>query len=177
MEVLTRALVLLSLTACYTPDLRDCTVTCASSDDCAGAQICGGDHFCALPAIAGTCARQQVPDAGGAAPDDGPARDAGDTPIDAHVTPVDAAMPDAPPLATLHLKVMGHGQLVAGTHTCTMDCMFQVPAVPIDVIAVGTGDQVLDKWSEGPCMGSHAATCTVTAPITVAAKFHKDDEH
>ena len=77
----------------------------------------------------------------------------------------------------LHLKVGGHGQLVAGGHTCTMECTFQVPLVTIDVVAEGLGDQVLDKWTEGPCVGSHATTCTVIAPVTVGAKFHKDDGH
>jgi hypothetical protein len=174
MAVLSRAAALACLAACYSPDVRDCSVTCESSADCAGAQVCGGDHFCAMPEIAGTCAHQQaMPDAGDAPPD--AARDAGVTP------PADAALPDAPPDApatgALHLKVGGHGQLVAGVHTCTMDCTFQVPLVTIDVVAVGLGDQVLDKWTEGPCVGSHAMTCTVTPPVTVGAKFHKDDDH
>lgn len=173
MAVLSRAVALACLSACYSPDVRDCSVTCASSADCAGAQICGADHFCAMPETAGTCARQQgMPDAG-TAPD--AARDADITP------PADAALPDAPPDApatgALHLKVGGHGQLVADGHTCTMDCTFQVPLVTIDVVAMGLGDQVLDKWTEGPCVGSQSTTCTVLAPVTVGAKFHKDDDH
>ena len=173
MAVLSRAVALACLAACYSPDVRDCSVTCASSADCAGAQVCGTDHFCAMPDIAGTCARQQaMPDAG--SPADA-ARDADVTP------PADAALPDAPPDApatgALHLKVGGHGQLVAGGHTCTMDCTYQVPLVTIDVVAVGMGDQVLDKWTEGPCVGSQSTTCTVTPPVTVGAKFHKDDHH
>jgi hypothetical protein len=167
MAVLSRAAALACLAACYSPDVRDCSVTCASSADCAGAQICGADHFCAMPEIAGTCAHQQaMPDA--ATPDAG---DAGVTP------PVDAAPPDAPATGALHLKVGGHGQLLAGGHTCTMDCTFQVPLVTIDVVAVGLAGQELDKWTEGPCAGSHATTCTVIAPVTVGAKFHKDDDH
>jgi len=172
MALLSRAAALACLAACYSPDVRDCSVTCASSVDCAGAQVCGADHFCAMPEIAGTCARQQgMPDAGGTAPDAELPPDAGITP------PADAAPPDAPATGTLHLKVGGHGQLVAGGHTCTMDCTFQVPLVTLDVVAVGLGDQVLDKWTEGPCTGSHATTCTVTPPVTVGAKFHRDDGH
>jgi hypothetical protein len=172
MAVLSRAAALACLAACYSPDVRDCSITCASSADCAGAQVCGADHFCAIPEIAGTCGRQR-PDAGGAdaARDDGPPPDAGVTP------PADAALPDAPVTGALHLTVMGHGALVAGSHTCTGDCTYQVPLVTIDVVAVAMGDQVLDKWTEGPCAGSHAMTCTVTPPVTVAAKFHKDDDH
>jgi hypothetical protein len=173
MALLSRAVALACLSACYSPDLRDCAVTCASSSDCAGTQVCGADHFCAVPELAGSCARQ-LPDGGAA---DAP-RDAGDTPpADAHEVPVDAAPPDAPPTGMLHLTVMGHGELVAGSHSCTGDCTYQVPLVTIDVVAVGHGDQVLDKWTQGPCAGSHSTTCTVTPPVTVAAKFHRGEDH
>jgi hypothetical protein len=172
MALLTRVVALATLTACYSPDLRDCTVTCASSADCAGAQVCGADHFCAVPAIAGTCAMQPpaTVDAGrdDAGADARPAHDAGVTP------PADAA-PDAPATGALHLKVGGHGQLVAGANTCTMDCTYQLPLVPIDVVATGLGDFVFDKWTEGPCTGMHTPTCTVTPPVTVGVKFHKGD--
>jgi hypothetical protein len=30
---------------CFSPDLRDCTVTCTGSDECGGDQVCGGG-FC-----------------------------------------------------------------------------------------------------------------------------------
>jgi hypothetical protein len=45
----------LALGACYAPELRDCTVTCTESTDCADDQVCDGDGFCAAPEIAGTC--------------------------------------------------------------------------------------------------------------------------
>ena len=44
------------LAGCYAPDLRDCTVTCSESTDCADDQVCGGDGYCAAPDLAGTCA-------------------------------------------------------------------------------------------------------------------------
>jgi len=40
---------------CYSPELRDCAVSCASPDDCAPGQVCGSDAYCAAPEIAGTC--------------------------------------------------------------------------------------------------------------------------
>jgi hypothetical protein len=177
MAVLSRAVALACLTACYSPDVRDCSVTCASSTDCAGAQVCGADHFCAMPEVAGTCARHQAgPDAGDDAP--GPAPDGGVTPpVDAPVTPVDAAMPDASPFVELHLQVMGHGQLNAAGHTCSGDCTYQVLPLPTDVVAIGSDDQVLEKWTAGPCAGSHVAICTVIPPVTVGAKFHKEHGH
>jgi len=40
---------------CYSPTLRDCTVTCTAERDCGGGQRCGPDGFCAAPSIAGRC--------------------------------------------------------------------------------------------------------------------------
>jgi hypothetical protein len=43
------------LGACYSPELRDCTVTCTASTDCAADQVCDGAGFCAAPEVAGSC--------------------------------------------------------------------------------------------------------------------------
>lgn len=166
MALLTRTAALLAIAGCYSPDLRDCTVTCATSDDCAGAQVCGADHLCAVVAKAGTCARATTPDAATPATDGSVAGDA---------PPADAAPPDAPTLGALELVVSGHGQLVAGSHLCTMDCTFMVPLQPIEVVAVASGDQSFDMWTVGPCVGSQSTTCTATPPVTVGVKFHKAD--
>jgi len=167
MAVLARAAALLAVAGCYSPDLRDCTVTCATSADCAGSQVCGTDHFCAVPDKAGTCARATMPDAAM------PIGDAG-LPGDAPAA-VDAAQPDAPALGALELVVMGRGQLVAGAHSCATDCTYMLPLDPIDVVAVGDADQTFEKWTVGPCVGSQSTTCTVTPPGTVGVKFHKAD--
>ena len=45
----------LVLGACYAPELRDCTVTCSASTDCADDQVCGVDKFCASPDVANEC--------------------------------------------------------------------------------------------------------------------------
>ena len=160
--------------ACYSPDLRDCAVTCESSADCAGAQVCGADHFCAAPAIAGTCARLRR-DAGASGDVDAP----GAAPDAPHGKPHDAPPPvDAPPMAALHLHVDGHGALVAGVRTCTMDCTYAVPpGVPIDVDAVPASGQMFDSWTMGPCVGSTSTSCLVTpvGTITVGVRFRKTD--
>lgn len=161
---------LAALPACYTPDLRDCTVTCASASDCVGGQVCGADHLCAAPAIAGTCAHLGT-DGGVAVDDDAPGVD------DAARPPHDGPPPpDAPPFVMLHFHVDGHGELVAGAFVCTADCTDQVPTgVPIDVVANATEDQMFVQWTAGPCMGSKTPTCTVTPKMDmmVAAKFAK----
>jgi hypothetical protein len=172
MALLARAAILGALAGCYSPDLRDCTVTCATSDDCAGTQVCGADHFCAVREKAGTCSRL-APDAATATGDG--ATPTSDAAVAADAAPADAAPPDAPSLGALELVVMGHGQLVAGSHMCSTDCTFMVPLAPIDVVAVAGGDQSFVGWTVGPCVGSQSTTCTVTPPATVGVKFHKED--
>ena len=172
------ATALVLVAGCYSPDLRDCTVSCASSADCAGAQVCSSDHFCAATGM--TCTGVTPSDAH-LATGDAPAdpHDAA-TPVDAHVTPVDAAPPiDAAPLTVqLHEHVDGHGAIFLGTFSCTTDCNYQViVGVPLSVTAIPAGNQRFDRWSQGPCNGSQNATCsfTPTTPLTVAARFKKDD--
>jgi hypothetical protein len=159
--------VLAALPACYTPDLRDCTVTCASSADCVGGQVCGGDHYCAAPDVAGTCARLGA-DAGLSVGDDAPTSHDAARPPD--------GPPPPPPFVMLHLHVDGHGELDAGGFSCTADCIDHVHnGVPIDIVANATEDQVFVQWTAGPCNGSTSPTCTVTPTmdVMVAAKFGK----
>jgi len=49
------------LAGCYAPELRDCTVACSDSTDCAGDQVCGGDGYCAAPDLAGMCNGEPAP--------------------------------------------------------------------------------------------------------------------
>ncbi|HET9622508.1 MAG TPA: hypothetical protein VFP84_14145, partial [Kofleriaceae bacterium] len=69
--------------ACYSPELHDCTLSCATSADCAGGQVCGADKLCAAPATAGRCEQLATAPDAGVPHDAGPARP-------------DAATPDAP---------------------------------------------------------------------------------
>jgi hypothetical protein len=172
MALLARAAALTALAGCYSPDLRDCTVTCASSADCVGSQICGADHFCSMPAKAGTCSRT-TPDASITMIDASPAVDAHPPPpIDAHQPP---PPPDAATLESLELVLMGHGHLVTGSHTCDTDCTYMLPLQPVDVVAVAGGDWMFSGWTVGPCIGSQSTTCTVTPPAIVGARFRKGD--
>ncbi|MBA3502412.1 MAG: hypothetical protein H0T65_18755, partial [Deltaproteobacteria bacterium] len=45
-------LVLACLVGCYSPSVRDCTVSCANPNDCAGDQVCTTDGWCAAPETA-----------------------------------------------------------------------------------------------------------------------------
>lgn len=45
-----RALVILvCLVGCYSPSVRDCTVSCAGPNDCTGGQVCSTEGWCAAP--------------------------------------------------------------------------------------------------------------------------------
>ena len=158
--------VLAALPACYTPDLRDCSVTCASSADCVGGQVCGDDHYCAAPEVAGTCAHLGA---------DGGLAVAGDAPA-SHDAPRPPDGPPPPKYVMLHFHVDGHGELVAGTFACTMDCVDHVlSGATIDVVANAAEDQMFVQWTAGPCNGSMTPACTVTPTMDmlVAAKFGK----
>ncbi|HEY5926559.1 MAG TPA: hypothetical protein VIV11_32955 [Kofleriaceae bacterium] len=49
------ALLCATLVACYEPEAVDCTVVCSQPSDCVDGQVCGADHFCAAPEVAGMC--------------------------------------------------------------------------------------------------------------------------
>ena len=140
---------LLGLGGCYTPDLRDCTVTCSAPGDCAGGQVCGADGFCAASGVAGSCGKGAL--------------DAG----------IDAA-----PQVVLHVQVMGTGRVdVTGASSCggngPSDCMITVPKGPVTLHAVATdGDKPFDRWTTPNCTGQ-TSTCMFSAntSTTVGAKF------
>ncbi|HUJ62910.1 MAG TPA: hypothetical protein VLX92_30615, partial [Kofleriaceae bacterium] len=154
------------LAGCYAPDLRDCTVACSGSGDCASGQVCGSDHLCAAPAIAGTCGRTPPPG------------------VDAHGS--DAPAPDAAPTSvTLAVHVMGPGQVTLASatppQTCAMappqngSCTFVVPFdQPVVLDAMPDPGQQLDGWTGASCK-NQGATCTFnpTADLTITAKFGK----
>lgn len=162
----------LALTGCYSPSLRDCTVSCGSASDCAAGQVCGADGMCASPAVAGRCAAQV--DAGHDAP--------------AHP---DAALADAPPDARptvrLTVQVMGKGSVtVEGIGTCSSqdpdrgNCVYDVvPGVPLTARATPiTSSDVFTMWSSATCAGQ-GARCQFTPVIAtvIAARFGHSDMH
>ena len=179
MGILRAALALMvAMTGCYSPELRDCMLTCSAASDCADGQVCGSDHFCAAPGIAGSCS--SLP--GGAGPG---GRDGGvDTPTMLDARP-DAALPDAATHVPLAISIEGKGRvIVQGIATCDKDgpqngmCTF---LVPINVVATAQAqaytDQRFDKWTTPVCAATSSATCMFT-PATATAvgvKFRKDD--
>ena len=160
MAILKLLFVTLLPTACYSPELRDCSVTCSSATECASDQVCTAAGFCAAPGV--TCTLlQPPPDAGSdAAVHDAPA--------------------DAPPAAhgLLHVRVMDKGKVnVAGVGTCDEDCMYVVVLdTALDARAVPAEDRELERWTSDACSGQDE-TCTFTPsqPITqLSAKFRKE---
>ncbi len=160
--------------ACYEPELRDCTLSCTAAADCADGQVCGSDHLCAAPEIAGTCATMP----GGAG---GTGRDAG---------VVDAKMPDTRPDAATHvplaISIAGKGRVtVHGIGTCDASqpqngsCVLAVPRlVPLTVEATPYREWRFDRWTTAACAVVSINTCTFT-PITatpLGAKFKKDHD-
>ncbi|MBA3454266.1 MAG: hypothetical protein H0T42_14330 [Deltaproteobacteria bacterium] len=165
------------VTGCYSPELRDCAVSCVTSSDCAPDQVCGSDRMCAAPALAGRCAGSMLPI---------------DAAVDAPITiVVDAPMVDAaPPIdaSTARFLVIENngrgGVAVAGIGIChhtspTHPCTFEVVAgVLISLEAVADSDYRFDKWESGPCIGQDE-TCSL-APLQlvteIKVKFRQDDD-
>jgi hypothetical protein len=158
---------LLVAVGCYSPDVRDCTLTCTDATDCASGQVCGTDRLCAAPAQAGRCARVL------GMYDAGEAVDArADGSIDAH--------PDAAELVSIQVTVTGKGEVsLDGGGTCTghgpaVNCVLgAIKGSPATVRAMGLGGNHFMAWS-GACDGE-LPSCTFTPflPVTdVGASFH-----
>jgi hypothetical protein len=161
------ALAAVAAPACYSPSLRDCTVSCESAGDCAGGQVCGDDRLCAAPDIAGRCGLTEV--------------DAGVT-VDAS-PPVDAA-PDATVLVALIVQVEGKGSInVAGAGVCSSEdphgrCTYDIAlgvAQRVEAIAIDSKEPFM-SWTSPTCAGQ-GAVCTFVPMATpmrmtlVAARF------
>ncbi len=167
------AFVSLALTSCYTPDLADCTVTCAADSDCGGGQRCSPAGICAregesCAAIVGVDASASIepdaaldPDASAPDPDAPP------------------APPDAPPEPTttmLRVKIKDKGKVTpAGFAACTAgECLYHVAlGQAITLTAVPNPNRIFEKWEEA-CAGQ-LPTCTITptGSTNVTAKFKK----
>jgi hypothetical protein len=161
--------IVVALAACYSPDLRDCTVTCESTADCAAGQICGEDGFCAVRDVAGGCVIAE--------------RDAGVIDPDT-ATPNDTTTPnDTNDLGLLQLTITGHGTVhVFGVGSCDWKvdpCTYELPLDDVvTLLAIPAEDYALERWSSA-CAGS-IATCTLAiAPHQIAGaefrRIHDDD--
>ncbi len=171
------ALVTAAIASCYSPDARDCTVSCERVRDCLSGQVCGTDHLCASPAVAGRCASSPPP----------AAIDAGDDTVrtDAHVRDAPAppppppdTRPDPPATVALEIVIMGAGTVeLDGVGSCDKDCTLLAPLAELATLrALPNPKQVFDQWTQGPCIGQ-GATCMFVAlvPVTIAVRFVKAD--
>jgi hypothetical protein len=169
----------LALAGCYSPSLRDCTVSCGSTGDCATGQLCGADGMCASPAAAGHCAMVDARPADAVLHSDAaPPHDAGlDGGLDA---PSDAGR-----TVRLTVQVMGKGSVVVeGAGTCSSqdpdkgNCMYDVAAgVPLTAQAMAiTGTDGFMMWSSITCAGQ-GVRCVFTpiAPTMITARFGHSD--
>lgn len=164
---------------CYQPELRECVVACASSEDCAPTQLCGRDRLCASPTNAGRCHEL---DAG--------ASDAG---LDEHLPPLDAA-----PNTTLRIRTRGKGVVIVDgfgdgfvdgivdspltcDHTAPGgECVYEVAAgAELGLHAFAAIGYRFKRW-RAACEGEQPVCVVVAvAPmITVEAEFkkHGDDD-
>lgn len=163
--------------SCYSPEVRDCTVSCASAADCTGGQVCGGDQFCAAPEVAGTCMQ---PDGGVDATR--PPSDAA-VPVDARPGAMADAMPDAWPTIQLHVRIEGRGVvMLPAIGTCDAssgqtDCLYAVPqGTAVTLHAIPKNNWQFQEWSSQVC-SSQPATCALVAdvPTFVQARFELND--
>lgn len=162
----------LSLFACYSPELADCTVTCTDDTDCGGGQQCTRGR-CAGEGVSCDTVSANVPDAGALPPDTAVQPDA----------PTPDAPPDAPPqppTTTLRVRIEDNGRVTpSGYPVCTADdeeCTYTVDAgQPITLTAVPNGNRVFERWEEA-CEGQ-PQICVVFpqagTQTRVTAKFRK----
>jgi hypothetical protein len=165
--------------SCYAPELRDCTVSCETSSDCARGQTCGDDKLCAAPQIAGTCTGQDVE----ASIDAGITSDVAAT-IDAAAS-IDAGFIDAPGPMTVSLRVRisGKGSVAIDGHgECTSekpqdgDCLYEIVR-NVQQRARAFSNEVGQQfvgWTAGPCI-DQPVVCTFAATdaTTIVAKFRR----
>jgi hypothetical protein len=137
-------LVLAILSGCYEPSVRDCTVSCSGTEECAGGQVCGPQGFCVDEGV--TCTNA--------------ATDAGPTMVTLRVQISGPGKVD----------VTGAGSCGAGGQT---DCMIPVPRGAVTVTAIqSSGEHPFDKWTTMNC-ANQGAVCSFTAQTAsfVGVKF------
>lgn len=136
----------LALGACYAPEVRDCTVTCSASTDCADDQVCGSDKYCAAPEVSGTC-----DSTGGSG--------SGSATVALRLTVHGRGV----------VTVQGVGQC-GSLSTDQDDCTWQLTmGTPV---AMNATDTNFDRWSSSVCNGK-SLTCnfTPTTSTIVTARF------
>ena len=141
------ALLYATLAACYEPEPVNCTVECTQPTDCADGQVCGADHFCAAPDVAGMC---------NSAGSDGPQS------VSLVVTIEGMGKVTVDELGSCDSADAVNGQ-----------CTFTVPSGVVQTLkAIEKSESEFLSWTS-TCSGS-SSTCTFAAvmPLTqVGAKF------
>ncbi len=150
-----RAVWVMALIGCYSPDAPDCTLACTADTDCISGQTCTTDHLCAANLT--TCGSQATTDGSVPGIDAGP------------VTTV-----------TLMIHVDKDGSVRdSNNNICNsptnmaIDCSFQVQSgVPLTITAFPNLTKQFEKWDGPACMGQPAICHTTpTGDIMVSAKF------
>lgn len=154
------------LAACYSPELEDCAVACASAADCGPGQACRSDGWCAGPDHAQGCGK---PAPGGPGGPDGPGGPGGDAD------------------ASLQVVIEGQGQIevesssVSLKETCTSSspggttCTYAMPAGTWAALRQKEqGGWVFEKWQSPGCGLGKPKSCLVLSgqgATSVVAKF------
>jgi hypothetical protein len=155
--------------SCYSPDLRDCTVTCAAATDCASGQVCNGG-LCSGPSV--QCAMLATPDAAIPPP----------PPNDAAMVQPDAKPDAAPPMIPIHVHIDGVGHVTLdGGGDCNSpkdhaDCDLSAPEHVLAMFHAKPADH-FDHWSDacgGAGMEPDCALVPNAMPLRVTAKFRGD---
>lgn len=156
-------------TACYSPEVRDCTVACSTAADCAPDQVCGDHGLCAAASAAGTCATT------GALPSDATTSTPRDTPTDPRA---DAS------LVRIFVRIDGRGVVtIPNIGNCDagsghMDCMFEVAnGTQTTLHATPKHGWRFDAW-DGACEDALTAACLLapTTDVTARARFVRSDD-
>jgi hypothetical protein len=144
---LTLASLVLALGAgCYEPEMLDCTITCeAPGDDCADGQVCGSDHLCAAPDLAGHCQSYEA---------------------QASVVTIEVVIN-----GDGSVSVDGVGSCDSRTATASTCRFTATREQPLQLTANKSGAGEFERWKEA-CAGA-LATCVIT-PVMALTRVRAD---
>jgi len=154
MDLLARVAIAAALaTGCYSPDVIDCTLACATSADCVENQVCTAAKTCASPSV--TCS-------GDAPVDGGPGGTS--VPIAVAITGTGGVT-----IGPMTCATPGDG---SGT-TCTLEAPAGMPAI---AMAMPKGGEMFMAWTSLVC-AEQPMSCTFTplGPTQLAVAFAKKD--
>jgi hypothetical protein len=149
------AIVLVGVAGCYSPDVSDCTLPCATSADCVENQVCGADKTCASPMV--SCSD------GGSS---------GDSSVDA----MPMSPPPPPAMVPVTVTITGTGDVMIGATNCmSTSCTFQLAqGMPATAMAMAKNGDMFTSWTSTVC-AAQPMNCmfTPTEPTEIAVLFSK----